>query len=54
MSVYTSEPRIRQLAAQSGGALRVVDGRTAYLPLDGSGAEPEALGRRVKSLLQPE
>ncbi len=33
--------------------MRVVDGRTAYLPLDG-GAEPEALRRRVKSLLQPE
>ncbi len=49
---YASAGRIRELAAQSGGALRVVDGRTAYLPLDGSVAEGEAVRRRVKSLLQ--
>ena len=51
---YASERRIRELAAQSGGALRVVDGRTAYLPLDRAACEPEAIRRRVKSLLQPE
>ena len=51
-STYASARRIRELAAQSGGALRVVDGRTAYLPLDGGVAEAEAIRRRVKSLLQ--
>ncbi len=50
--VYASERRIRELASQSGGVLRVVDGRTAYLPLDPSGLEPEAIRRRVKALLQ--
>ena len=50
---YASARQIRELAAQSGGALRVVDGQTAYLPLDGGETEPEAIRRRVKSLLQP-
>ena len=51
---YTSERRIRELASQSGGALRVVDGRTRlFAPGRQSGMEPEAIRRRVKSLLQP-
>ncbi len=48
-----SERKMNELAAQSGGALRVVDARTAYLPFDGDAASPEAIGSRVKSLLQP-
>ncbi len=50
---YASAQKIHELAAQSGGALRVVNGRTAYLPLDSGERAPEALRRRVKSLLQP-
>ena len=50
---YTSGRLIHELAAQSGGALRVVDNRTAYLPLDGDLASPETVRQRVKSLLQP-
>jgi transcription-repair coupling factor (superfamily II helicase) len=49
---YTSAGKIRELAAQSGGALRVVDGRSAYLPLNGSAATPADIRSRVKSLLQ--
>ncbi len=51
---YTSAPRIRQLADRSGGRLRVVDGRSAYLPLDKRVTQSEAILRELKSLLQPE
>ncbi|MGD0900200.1 MAG: transcription-repair coupling factor, partial [Thermoguttaceae bacterium] len=49
---YTSAGRIRELAAKSGGRLRVVDARSAYLPLDEQAASPDAIRRQVKSLLQ--
>ena len=51
---YGSAQRIRQLAASSGGRLRVVDGRSAYLPLQKEVAQPEEILHAVKSLLQPE
>jgi transcription-repair coupling factor (superfamily II helicase) len=50
--VYSSARHIQQLAALSGGRLRVVDGRSAYLPLGKEVAQPELLLREVKSLLQ--
>jgi transcription-repair coupling factor (superfamily II helicase) len=51
---YTSARRIRELAEQSGGRLRVVDGRSAYLPLNERVPTPESVFRTVKSLLLPE
>jgi transcription-repair coupling factor (superfamily II helicase) len=50
---YTSRRQILELAAKSGGHLRVVDAQSAYLPLDGQGRRPETIRRQVKSLLQP-
>ena len=50
--VYSSARHIQQLAAASRGRLRVVDGRSAYLPLENEVAQPELLLREVKSLLQ--
>jgi transcription-repair coupling factor (superfamily II helicase) len=50
---YTSRRQILELAAISGGKLRVVDAQSAYLPLDGQGRQPETIRRQVKSLLQP-
>jgi transcription-repair coupling factor (superfamily II helicase) len=50
--VYSSGRHIQQLAAASGGRLRVVDTRSAYLPLETGVAQPELLLRDVKSLLQ--
>jgi hypothetical protein len=52
--VYTSGQLIAQLAAASGGRLRVVDAQSAYLPLDNGVAQPEMIFREVKSLLQRE
>jgi transcription-repair coupling factor (superfamily II helicase) len=49
---YSSGKRIRQLAELSGGRLRVVDGKSAYLPLDKEVARPDLLLSQVKSLLQ--
>ncbi len=51
---YASARQIRQLAANMGGRLRVVDGRSAYLPLDKQLTRPDAILREIKSLLQPE
>ena len=51
---YSSEQRIRRLAAAAGGRLRVVDRRSAYLPLGKEVTEPAAIFERVKSLLQRE
>ena len=51
---YRSARLIRELAAQSGGKLRVVDNQSAYLPLEGDKESPESIRRQVKSLLQPE
>jgi len=50
---YSSAQQIRQLAARNGGRLRVVDGRSAYLPLDKGVTQPEVILREIKSLLQP-
>jgi transcription-repair coupling factor (superfamily II helicase) len=49
---YSSGRRIRQLADQSGGKLRVVDGQSAYLPLDKEVTDSAALLGEVKSLLR--
>jgi hypothetical protein len=49
---YTSGRLIRDLSTRSGGRLRVVDTRSAYLPLDGQAGSPEGVREAVKSLLQ--
>ncbi len=49
---YASAERIAQLAAAGGGRLRVVDGRSAYLPLETEVTTPELVFRQLKSLLQ--
>jgi transcription-repair coupling factor (superfamily II helicase) len=49
---YISAAKIKQLAAASRGRLRVVDGRSAYLPLPQEVMTPEIIFREVKSLLQ--
>jgi transcription-repair coupling factor (superfamily II helicase) len=49
---YTSTRLIQLLAAANGGKLRVVDGRSAYLPMDQGVTEPEAIQAIAKSLLQ--
>jgi hypothetical protein len=51
---YTSGQKIRKLAAVSEGRLRVVDGESAYLPLDKEVAQSAAVFGGVKSLLQRE
>jgi transcription-repair coupling factor (superfamily II helicase) len=51
---YNSARLIQKLATSSGGKLRVVDARSAYLPLDHADREPKSLLAEVKSLLQPE
>ena len=49
---YTSKPRIATLAKSSGGKLRVVDHRSAYLPLDKGLTDPDAILAAIQSLLQ--
>ncbi|MCE5302738.1 MAG: transcription-repair coupling factor [Planctomycetaceae bacterium] len=49
---YTSRRRIDQLAEKNGGRLRVVDDRSAYLPMGQEVVEPTAILSEVKSLLQ--
>ena len=51
---YTSAKDIRRLAALSKGQLRVVDDRSAYLPLAKRLMDPGAILRQIKSLLQSE
>ena len=51
---YASGKRIQQLAALSGGRLRIVDNRSAYLPLENPTGSPESVLGEVKSLLQRE
>ncbi|MCC6125326.1 MAG: transcription-repair coupling factor [Pirellulales bacterium] len=51
---YQSACLIHKLASSNGGKLRVVDGRSAYLPLDHAAREPKSLLGTVKSLLQSE
>ncbi len=50
---YRFGDRIRRLAAQSGGHLRVVDGRSAYLPLGEGVRTPGGALDTAKSLLLP-
>jgi len=51
---YSSEPRIRRLASAVKGRLRVVDGRSAYLPLGKELTDPAKIIENVKSLLRNE
>ncbi|MBN2476379.1 MAG: transcription-repair coupling factor [Pirellulales bacterium] len=51
---YTSGGKIRRLASRPGSRLRVVDNRSAYLPLGQEVASTDAILEAVKSLLQPE
>jgi transcription-repair coupling factor (superfamily II helicase) len=51
---YASPREIQRLATLSGGRLRVVDGRSAYLPLEKGVAQAETILAEVKSLLQRE
>ena len=51
---YASGQHIRQLAAAAGGRLRVVDAKSAYLPLQKEVASPESILGQLKSLLQSE
>ncbi|NIP84398.1 MAG: transcription-repair coupling factor, partial [Planctomycetales bacterium] len=50
---YADPARIGQLAATSGGRLRIVDDRSAYLPLPKGVEDPDQIIQQVKSLLQP-
>ncbi len=50
---YTKRRRIETLAKNS-GKLRIVDDKSAYLPLPKGLAEPEEIIRIVQSLLQPQ
>ena len=49
---FASEPLVRQLAANSGGRLRVVDARSAYLPLGEGVTKSEDILAEAESLLQ--
>jgi len=53
--VFTSSTtkQLRQLADKSRGRLRVVDSRSAYLPLGKELAQSDAILAQIKSLLQP-
>lgn len=51
---YASAGKIKQLANLSGGRLRVVDSRSAYLPLPQEVITTTVIFREVKSLLQLE
>jgi transcription-repair coupling factor (superfamily II helicase) len=51
---YTSARLIQQLAARSGGQLRIVDTQSAYLPLNTDVAADESVVADVKALLQQE
>jgi transcription-repair coupling factor (superfamily II helicase) len=50
---YTSRKKIQELAARPPRRLRVVDERSAYLPLDPKLADPDGIAGQIKSLLQP-
>jgi transcription-repair coupling factor (superfamily II helicase) len=51
---YQSRPRIEQLAKRRGGKLRVVDDRSAYLPLAKGLTNPDSIFAVIKALLQPD
>ena len=48
---YRGRELMEQLAAASKGRLRVVDGQSAYLPLDQAITDPDAILDQIKSLL---
>jgi len=50
---FTNAPLVRRLAAAGGGRLRVVDGRSAYLPLDKALTDSDDILAKLKSMLQP-
>jgi len=50
---YTKRRRIEQLAERAGGRLRIVDDRSAYLPLGRQIEHPQAIIDEIKSLLRP-
>jgi transcription-repair coupling factor (superfamily II helicase) len=50
---YLHRPRIEQLAAQSRRRLRVVDDRSAYLPIGKGVVDPERVVEEIKALLRP-
>jgi transcription-repair coupling factor (superfamily II helicase) len=49
---YTCASLMQQLASASGGKLRIVDARSAYLPMDQGVRDPAQIHAIVKSLLQ--
>jgi len=51
---YASGKRIEQLAQLSQGKLRIVDNRSAYLPLENPSGSPDSVVGEVKALLQRE
>ncbi|HLA85623.1 MAG TPA: transcription-repair coupling factor [Thermoguttaceae bacterium] len=51
---YSDPGRMEKLAAGSRGSLRVVDARSAYLPLGKDVEEPGKVLQRTKALLRPE
>jgi len=50
---YTLKQRIQQLAKESGGRLRIVDDKKAYLPLGASVHDPDSIFRAAQELLGP-
>jgi transcription-repair coupling factor (superfamily II helicase) len=51
--VYRNPQKVKELASRGAGRLRVVDGRSAYLPLSGDDRSPRATLDVLKVLLQP-
>jgi len=49
---YTSPRKMHELYTRNSGQLRVVDDKSAYLPLDGEATDPDVIIDRIKSLLQ--
>ncbi len=50
---YHSRPKIEELNKLNRGRLRIVDDRSAYLPLKGYDSDPDALLALVESVLRP-
>jgi transcription-repair coupling factor (superfamily II helicase) len=50
---YTRRKRIEQLAAKSGGRLRIVDEMSAYLPLGAAVTDSAQTLEAIKALLRP-
>jgi transcription-repair coupling factor (superfamily II helicase) len=50
---YSSRPHAERLRVHSGNRLRLVDGRSAYLPVDKGFADPDEPLRILESLLRP-